>query len=246
MKNLLFYPAGGTPACRYAAQTLAAAGAAVIDHPAPEITHLLLDAPSFTPEGTLRGGGAPEELLRRLPEDITVIGGGLNHPALAGRRTLDLLEREDYLCANAALTADCTLRLASERLDAAFADTPAVIIGWGRIAQCLAPMLSGLGCRVTVAARREQARELARALGYAAAEPGALPEEMGLLINTAPGPIPEAWQAVGRQGCLKIDLASRRGLEGEDVLWARGLPGRMVPRSSGALMARIIRKAVAL
>lgn len=243
MNRMLFYPAGGTPACRYAAEALAAEGAAVIDHPAPEITHLLLDAPSLTPAGELRGGGSLEELLRRLPEDVTVVGGGLNHPALAGRQTIDLLEREDYLCANAALTASCALRLAAEGLDTVLADTPTVIIGWGRIAQCLARMLTGLGAPVTIAARRERDRAMAAALGYGAAELGTLPEAE-LLINTAPGPL--ALSPAPRRDCRKLDLASRRGLEGEDVLWARGLPGRIVPRSSGALMAQVIGKAVEL
>jgi len=39
---------------------------------------------------------------------------------------------------------------------------------------------------------------------------------------------------------LKIDLASKLGLGGEDVIWARGLPGKKAPESSGALIARSI------
>ena len=37
---------------------------------------------------------------------------------------------------------------------------------------------------------------------------------------------------------LKIDLASRKGMGGKDVVWARGLPGNDTPESSGSLIAR--------
>ena len=36
---------------------------------------------------------------------------------------------------------------------------------------------------------------------------------------------------------MKIDLASEKGLGGEDVIWARGLPGIHAPESSGRLIA---------
>ena len=39
---------------------------------------------------------------------------------------------------------------------------------------------------------------------------------------------------------LKIDLASRLGLGSEDVIWARGLPGKDAPGSSGALIAHSV------
>lgn len=243
MKSTLFYIAGGTAACRFAGAYLARAGAALIDHPAPEITHLLLDVPSFGPDGRLRGGEAPEPLLRMLPDDIQVIGGNLSHPALEGYDKLDLLRLDSYVARNAALTAECALRRAMERLDAALADVPTVIIGWGRIGKCLAKMLLALGCDVTVAARKPSDRAMLQALGYSAAAIEDLPRlagRTGLLFNTAPEPILDERQMEAFRGCLSIDLASQRGLAGEQVLWARGLPGILVPRSSGKLIAETI------
>ncbi|MBP3925764.1 MAG: hypothetical protein J6D13_01075, partial [Clostridium sp.] len=79
MPNKLIYPAGTTPACQYAAGLLSDLGYALTDHPAPEITHLLLDVPSFRSDGLLRNGDDPEKLLSMLPENVTVIGGNLNH-----------------------------------------------------------------------------------------------------------------------------------------------------------------------
>ena len=41
-----------------------------------------------------------------------------------------------------------------------------------------------------------------------------------------------------RGNALKIDLASCPGMLGDDVIIARGLPGKYVPESSGRLIAR--------
>ena len=37
-----------------------------------------------------------------------------------------------------------------------------------------------------------------------------------------------------------MDLASKKGIAGNDVIWARGLPGIHAPEESGALIARTI------
>jgi hypothetical protein len=39
---------------------------------------------------------------------------------------------------------------------------------------------------------------------------------------------------------LKIDLASQPGIGGNDVIWARGLPGKNAPESSGKLIAQTV------
>jgi hypothetical protein len=43
-----------------------------------------------------------------------------------------------------------------------------------------------------------------------------------------------------RPDCLKIDLASKPGIAGSDVIIARGLPGKMAPESAGHLIAKTI------
>lgn len=243
MDHRLVYPIGSTPASRYAAEALKRAGTALVDHPTPEVTHLLLDVPSFGPGGRLRGGGEPAKILDTLPQYITVIGGNLDHPALDGYRTMDLLRDADYLAGNAAITADCALQIAAPLLSTTFACTPTLIIGWGRIGKCLARLLKAMGCDVTVAARKESDRALLAALGYSPADPARLSGNLRrfrLIYNTAPELVLGAEQLALCQNCVKIDLASRRGLEGEGVLWARGLPGIHAPETSGELIARRI------
>lgn len=244
MENpILMLPLGTTAACRHASAILAHAGIAQVDHPTPEITHLLLDVPSFDSSGALRGGGNVEPLLQMLPPELTIIGGNLNNPALEGCHTMDLLQDPEYLAENAAITAQCALKVAAPLLDVTFADAPSLVIGWGRIGKCLAMLLRGLGADVTVAARKETDRAMLHALGYRALDTADLTAALGrfrILWNTVPQPLIPGDQLPDGPGLLKIDLASSPGIAGEGVVSARGLPGKYAPVSSGSLIAKTI------
>lgn len=243
MKHICLYPVGITAGCEACVRELARAGIRIVDHPSPEVTHLLLDVPAFAADGRLRSGVCLEDILPMLPEQITVIGGKLERAQLDGYTTMDLLKHQGYLAENAAITADCALRLAGPLLKNTFRDTPSLILGWGRIGKCLGQMLKALGAPVTVAARRDSDRGMLRALGYGAVEfsqvPGLLPET-GLLYNTAPVNLLSQEALAAAPGCIKIDLASQAGLWGDDVIWARGLPGVHAPQTVGRLMAETI------
>lgn len=236
MNDMLVYPIGTTDAVRFAAGSLQRSGIPLVDHPTPEATHLLLDIPSFSPDGMLRGGGQPERILEMLPPEITVVGGNLDHPSLAEHRTLDFLRDPRYLAMNAAITADCALQIAAPLLSTAFYDTPTLVIGWGRIGKCLARLLHGLGAEVTVAARKEADRAALFSLGIPAVNMDADLGKYRLIFNTAPEPV-FSEQLPYCINCVKIDLASSRGLHGDDVIWARALPGKLAPESSGKLIA---------
>ena len=239
MDKWLIFPAGTTAAARYAADFLSKAGIPLTDHPTPEITHLLLDVPSFGPDGLLRGGGDIQSVLECLPQDITVMGGNLDHPALAEYKTADLLADAEYVSQNAAITADCALQVAAPLLKTTFSRTPTLIIGWGRIGKCLARLLRSIGADVTVAARKETDRAMLRALGYRAADTARIGDisRYRLIFNTAPELILDEAQTALCKNSVKIDLASKKGILGDDVVWARGLPGIYAPESSGALIA---------
>ena len=240
METILIYPIGSTGACAYAAAYLRRQGIATVDHPTPEATHLLLDVPSFGNDGLLRGGGDLERILEMLPPYITVIGGNLDHPSLEGYRRIDLLQEEEYLCRNAAITAECALQEAASHLTTTFSDTPTLIIGWGRIGKCLGQLLKTMGCDVTIAARNPGHRAMLQALGYSTCEPGKIGGNFRLIFNTVPAPVLDQKSLSHFPNCAKIDLASRKGLAGDDVVWARGLPGLYAPESSGRLLGQRI------
>ncbi len=237
---MLVYPVGTTDACQYAARELKKSGIDLVDHPTPEVTHLVLDVPSFGPDGKLRDGSDLHHHLERLPSQITVVGGNLRNPALIEHRCMDLLMDANYLAINAAITADCAIRVASREMKTVFYQCPVLVLGWGRIGKCLAQLLKALGAKVTVAARKEPDRAMIRALGYRTVSIFRLPaclQNYRVIFNTIPEMVLGNDLVEICQDCVKIDLASQRGIAGEDVVWARGLPGIYAPESSGKLIA---------
>lgn len=221
MRAVTVFPMGDGPALSFAVRALKKQGVNITAALSENVTHVLLSVPS------------KEADLSGVPANVTVIGGKLDHiPDMYPK--VDLLREEQYLAENAALTADCALRLLGERLGVPFRGCPILVIGWGRIGKCLAAMLKALGADVSVAARKESDLGMLTALGYGAVEVRNIdPSRYRAIVNTAPAPV----LAAGGN-CVKIDLASRLGMAGEDVLWARGLPGKMLPEASGALIAQ--------
>ena len=237
MNDLVFYCAGNSKALIYTAAFLSEAGVTFLPYPDHTVTHLLLPVPSFSTDGSIKGGGELAPILNALPKTVTVIGGGLRRQELSGYEVWDLLEDPMYLARNASITAHCALELALAKLPVTMEKCPVLVIGWGRIGKCLAKLLNGLGAEVTVAARKESRRVMIEALGYQSCPTDAIrAEQYRLIINTVPAMIlPDV-----KGTALKIDLASSPGMCGRDVLWARGLPGLLAPESSGALIAQTI------
>lgn len=222
MIDTVIYPASSTPAVAIAAQFLDEHGVSVVATPG-NATHYLYSVPT------------PKDIP--YPSGATVIGGNLEH--LGNAPKLDLLQDMHYLAKNAAITAHCAICLGAEALPDTFQKLPVLIIGWGRIGKCLAAQLKAVGCRVSVAARREQDRAMLEALGYGAVTMMQLPQAAKtcrLLYNTAPAPV------LDTEGlsCISIDLASVQGLMGSNVIPARGLPGKMAPEAAGRLMGDTI------
>lgn len=241
MGTHVFYLANRSPALCAAGEALKSRGYGVVDRPCEGVTDILLPVLSLEVNGDIKGGGKLEDLLAHLPKNITVLGG--NIPPLAGYRTVDLLKDSIYLAENASITAYCALQHAMRALPVTLRNCPVLIIGWGRIGKCLAALLWALEADVTVAARKEADRAMAHALGYKACDLD-LSDDLNkyrLILNTVPAPVLDAAQLSHcRSGCVKIDLASTLGMEGEDVLWARGLPGKDAPETSGKLIAKTV------
>ncbi len=225
MEDILVFPAGTGEAVSCAADLLCKSGIRLVYHPTPEVTHLLLDVPTKE---------VPEDLLERLPEDICVIGGNLVNPLLNGYKKMDLLQMEPYLAQNAAITAECALQVAAFNSKRTLSGASVLVIGWGRIGKCLADFLKRIGCRVSVLARKPSDQAVLKALGYETDG-----KQFDIIFNTVPLPV---LNGSSYPDSLKIDLASRRGLEGDAVIWARGLPGLYAPETSGKLIAETFLK----
>lgn len=229
MKTYTFHTVGHTDALRHAALYLQESGWK--QQPAPDAADfLILPVPSFDGSGHIIG--ATHEI--QFPQSCTVIGGKLSDRQLSAGRAVDLLQDPIYLAKNAAITAQCAVKLAMTALPVTMQDCTVLVIGWGRIGKCLATLLKAMGAAVTVAARNPADRAIALALGFRAISTDAVDlSAYRLIYNTVPVMLfPHCPEQP-----LKIDLASRPGLGGSDVICARGLPNLHAPESSGKLIA---------
>ncbi len=244
MKTHTFYTAGHSDALEYATQVMQRKGCVFSQEPDSSVTDLILPVPAFEADGSLKGGGCLPEILAQLPKDITVYGGNLSSVP-QGYPTVDLLQDPFYLAENADITAHCAIKLAMARLSVTLKNCPVLVVGWGRIGKCLARLLWNLDAIVTVAARKESDRAMLAALGYDT-ENTTFSGGYGLLryrviFNTVPQMVlPKELTQYCHKDCLKIDLASVPGIQGDDVIVARGLPSKDAPESSGELIARTI------
>ena len=243
MNAIRIYCAGNTPALSYARQFLLQRGFHFAQQPEPDVTHLLLPIPSFEADGRIRGGGIPSHILADLPEGITIIGGNLQNPTLQGYHTLDLLQDDFYVANNAAITADCAIRIAREHMNRIWRKCPVLVIGWGRIGKCLAQQLQALGADVTVSARKRNDLATAQALGYGVQCSQSLTslDHYRVIFNTVPAQILSKEQCKAcHPSCIKIELASTPGIDDPGVISALGLPAKYAPETSGQLIADTI------
>lgn len=185
----------------------------------------------------------PAFLKDEIPVEKKIIGGNLDF--LDGHcQKLDLLQDPWYLAHNALLTAQAAAAILLPKLECSFPDAPTLILGWGRIGKCLNQLLRQVGIPVSVYARKPEARAMLSALGYHAVareEIAAHLPGFKCIINTAPARIlTDDEEAKIRKDCIQIDLATVRGLQGSNVLHARGLPGKYKAEASGKLIAQTI------
>lgn len=238
MSQRSVFCAGKTPAAKYARQHLMEYGVPTVDNPEWDTDNLLLDVPSF--QRGLWTDEALDTLLASLPGNVTIWGGNLDHPSLEGYFRIDMLQDETYLVKNADITADCAIPIAQSFLKQPWVQSPTLIIGYGRIGKALAHKLHHLDCPVTIASGSNRKRAELGSSGFACVDSADLPRELTsykLIINTAPARMLTAETLSTYRDCVKLDLASRKGLESPDVIWARGLPGKYAPEQSGKLIA---------
>ena len=218
MSDLNVCCTAGNTALEYAAICLRNAGVMVTNVPTPETTHLLLPVPT--------------RCFDTLPENVVIVGGNLH--CLPGYQVIDLLKDPQYLMENAAITARCAPKL----VNCQWNDLPVLILGWGRIGKALAQELQELGALVTVAARKPLDVDSARAMGHSglplSEAQTALPQ-FAVVFNTIPAMV---LSLGGAPGCVAVELASKPGIVGTNIIDGRGLPGRLAPEASGELIAR--------
>ena len=218
-------------AIRYAAIQLQELGLHVTYKTAPDVTHLLLPVPSFK-----NGTQYLAHLLSDLSDDVIIAGGNLRTPLLDNYRTVDFLQDPYYPADNAAITAKCALRIVEEKTE--LPGSRVLVLGWGRIGKCLGKLLQNKGADVTIAARKDSDLAMIHALGYYPRQIRSVDknlQEYQTILNTIPAMVlPEM---ITSPDCVILELASKPGMIGPNIISALGLPGKMAPAESGKLIA---------
>ena len=159
----------------------------------------------------------------------------------------DYFLREELTVSNAAATAEAAVQVAMEHLDRTLLGMSCLVLGFGRIGKLLCNRLHGLGAKVTAAARRPSELAWVRAYGWRALDIYGLDGNLSgfeTVFNTVPSLVmEEPLLAQLPPGCLCVDLASVQGIDlaaaerlGLPNVWARSLPGRLVPRTAAAVI----------
>lgn len=221
-------------AVRLAGHYLTEAGYHITYTAAPDVAYVLLPIPSFS-------GGEEylAHILADLPENVVIVGGNLTSPLLEGYTTIDFLKDPYYLAENAAITAVCTTRILKKQLDTNLKEKQVLIIGWGRIGKCLCRLLEKEGASITAAARKDTDRALISALGARSISTETAARETqryDIIINTVPAMVLPELQC--KENAIILELASKPGMSGQNILDCRGLPSKMAPDASGRLIAK--------
>lgn len=221
-------------AIRYAETQLAKMGFHVTRTPAPDVSHILLPVPSFP-----SGDEYLAHIMAEVPDHVIVSGGNLSSLLLKNYAVVDFLQDPVYLAENAAITASCTLGIVKKERKHQLVGSKVLIIGWGRIGKCLHRLFEKGGAEVTISARSKTDRTMIHALGSRSLSiEEAATETLGydVIINTVPAMVLPNIDT--QQNALVLELASKPGLSGKNVMDCRGLPGKLAPAASGELIAK--------
>lgn len=198
-------------------------------------------------------------LNKSLTNDTLVLGGCFSpeQVELLERRDiryLDFMKDEIVTEENAVATAEGVIAELVNHSPYNIDEAKIIVTGYGCCGKAIAERLRALGARVTVLARRREARKEAKKAGFYAADFAFGPEEaMGaaMVVNTVPAPV--ITRAIIRElprDAYILDIASYPG--GTDFACAKecgiradlalSLPGKYAPKESAYILDRAIER----
>ncbi len=169
-------------------------------------------------------------------------------------KLINYSEVETLTLKNAALTAENAVMLMVQSSEGSLFGSSVLVTGYGRIAKFLAGFLKPFNCKLTIAARRPEARVQAELDGLRAIDTGEIAETIGeydYIANTAPAQLFfESSLSACRKETVFLELATlpqepTKSLcekSGVKYVFAGGLPGKYSPKAAGKVIAEEIKK----
>ncbi len=198
-----------------------------------------------------------DELANKLTRAHTVFGGAYPQKLKASLNEknityFDLLQNEDFLVSNAALTAQGALRLLLESTDNYIVGKKALIIGFGRVAIALASLLKAVGIDIYIAARSDEQLKKADRSGYKTVKLSNISDYIyffDYLFGSVPARVISRGDvSLIRDDAIYFELASppfsadKEDFTAENKRYVSGaaLPGKYLSSASGELIADYI------
>ncbi|WP_174613340.1 dipicolinic acid synthetase subunit A [Virgibacillus ihumii] len=167
---------------------------------------------------------------------------------------IPLFDRDDVAIYNSIPTAEGTIMMVIEHTDYTIHSSRVIVVGFGRVGNTVANKFAALGAKVSVCA--QSIKDLARIteMGLTAIPLDELEKhtsESDLLINTIPANVvrkdsiqnlpPHAFiiDLASKPGGTDFDYAKQRGIK---AILARSLPGIVAPKTSGKILADVIKQ----
>lgn len=172
-------------------------------------------------------------------------------------KLVTLMDRDDVAIYNSIPTAEGILMMAMENTDFTIHGSEIVVAGFGRVAQTVARMFKGLGAKVTVSSRSTAERARIAESGAKSISFEELPaaaRSADILINTVPSFVIDRsvicelpahsviLDLASKPGGTDFDYAAQRGVK---AILAKSLPGIVAPKTSGRILADVIKEVLA-
>lgn len=211
---------------------------------------VVLPIPSVVGDGLIKGTDTPiKSIATNLDGRTLVVGYGIPTDAARcfcerGCVVCDCGLDEEFLVANADLTAVATLGILLTTESRVPKDMKIGIVGYGRIGKRLTSMLLYLGAEVVVYTSRHKTRLDLGEMGVATQISAAEADLSGidLLINTAPAVIFDTSHGGIPPSLRIIDLASGDNFPGKEVEKYPSIPAKMFPYSSGRIYGESVER----
>ena len=173
-------------------------------------------------------------ISKRIYKDAKVFYGGDEFVRQSFRAEfVDYSKNEYFLLDNARITAEAFFTVWQREAKESLLGKKILISGYGRLGKYLAKMLSSFGAKIYVFARRDEVKLQAQNDGFFSVD---LAEStmVDAVINTVPSVIfnCDLLSKIPKDTYL-FELASKTGFEEtEGVVFALGLPGKILPKSA--------------